>query len=322
MARINNLWDQHERKEQYEIMITDLPEYFKRDFEIWTAFNKYLKNSDFSLEDIEWCKIYRIRIPCNYDYEKEDEEVKKMEDELNEKLKQEWMKRYSEEFDIPRSWNGEFSEQHLQMLEDIRAQREYQWWEEDLEFELQDQIENEREERWKEIKKELKWMSFQDIEKFKEYTSLYNLLKREISVKKDLKDIDVIVIDDGEKESKWIHIPIPWKLAEKALKSSIRSHIKRLLCQPFWIDNKIYKNLVDDYANEIYDIFKISDPGEQKAKLEDLKTKKPVVVTIRNSIKKEDNNLSYFSCPSSWAYKYYDMLEEIRRKNTIYEVKF
>ena len=326
MAWIDNLWYQHEQNEKHEIMVTDLPEYFKHDFEIWSAFNKYFKNGSLSLENIEWCRIYHIRIPCNYDYEKEDEEIEKMESELSEKLKQEWMKRYTEEFDeefeTHHHWDESFSEQRLEMLKAVRAQREYDWREEDWEFELQDQIDNEKKERWKKIKTELKWIAFQDIEKFKEYTSLYNLLKLEISTKRDFCDIDIIIIEDNKKERTWIHIPVPWKLAEKTVKSGIKSYIKRLLRQPFWIDDKSYKKLVDDYANEIYDIFRINNSNEQKAKLEDLKTKKPDVVAIRNTIKKESSNLSYYSRPSSWPYKYDEELEKMRGNNTVYEVNF
>ena len=248
MTWIDNLWDQHEQNERHEIMITDLPEYFKDDFEIWTAFDKYLKNSDSSLENIEWCKIYHIIIPCNYDYKKKKNSKK--------------------------------------------------------------------------IKDGLKWMAFRDIEKFKEYTSLYNLLKWQISVKQDFNDIDIIIIEDNK--NTWIHIPIPvpWKLTVKAVKSGIKYYIKSVLHQPFWIDNKSYKKLIDDYTNEIYDIFRTNNLTEKRAKLENLKAKKPDVVTIRNSIKRKSNGLSYHRCPSSWSYRYYEELKKMRQNNTVYEVKF
>ena len=310
MSWINSLWNQDGEKEQYEIMISDLPEYFKHDFEILNIATKYSNSDD--LESIKGCKIYHIRILCDYDYEKEEEEIEKIDSELNMKLKQKWMKRYCKEFGIPQSWS----------LEDVRQQRQYQWWEEDREFELQERNDKEREEREKKVKEKLKWLAYQGIEKFKEYTSLYNLLKSEISTKRDLTDIDIIVIDDGKQINIWTHIPIPWKLGEKLIKYGIKSHITNILYQPYWIDNQNYKKLIDDYTNEIYNIFKISSPTERKSKLETLKTEKPNVVAIRNSIKSKATNLSYYSCPSSWSYKYEDDLKKMKKKNTVYEVKF
>lgn len=314
MEELNKLWWQYEWMERKEIGIADLPEYFKHDFEIWTIGNK-------PLDKMEGCKIYRIKIISNYDYEREDEEINKMESELDSKLKKEWIDRYDEEMDTSytKKKTG-IGKKHLQKLEKIRKQRQYDWWEENREVNLQRKIDSEKKEAKKKIKENLMWEAYKDIEKLKEYPSIYNLLRNEISTKREFNDIDVIIIEDKRKDV-WIHIPAPKKIAEKILKNSIKSYIKNILHQSFWVDKQSYKDLVNNYTNELYSIFIITDPTEKKVKLEDLKRKDPNIVTIRNSIKKSDV-LSYFSRPSSWGYKYDDMIKDMSKNNTIYEVKF
>jgi hypothetical protein len=75
---------------------------------------------------MEGCKIYRIKIISNYDYDREDEEINKMESELDLKLKQEWIDRYDEEMDTSytKKKTG-ICKKHLQKLEKIRKQRQY-----------------------------------------------------------------------------------------------------------------------------------------------------------------------------------------------------
>ena len=313
MEELNKLWWQYEWIERKEIGIADLPEYFKHDFEIWTIGNK-------PLDKMEGCKIYRIKIISNYDYEREDEEINKMESELDLKLKQEWIDRYDEETDTSYTKNR-ISKKHLQKLEKIRMKRQCDWWEENREVNLQGKIDNEKKEARKKIKESLKWEAYKDIEKFKEYPSIYNLLKKEISTKREFNDIDVIIIEDKKKDT-WINVPVPKKIAEKILKNSIKSYIKNILHQPFWVDKQSYKDLVNNYTNEIYSIFITIDPTEKRAKIQDLEKKDPNIVAIRNSIEKKSDVLSYFSRPSSWGYKYDDMIKDMSKNNTIYEVKF
>ena len=54
MRWIDSLWWQNEWYEKHEIMINDLPELLKFDYEIWSAAKKYLdgtKNNELSKEN-------------------------------------------------------------------------------------------------------------------------------------------------------------------------------------------------------------------------------------------------------------------------------
>lgn len=335
MKWIDNLWWQQEWYEKHEIMINDLPELLKFDYEIWSSAKKYLdgtKNNELS-KVVKWCNIYHIRIPCNYDSESETKEINDLEKEMKLKLKQEWIKRHQEENQTiqpnrKKRIERKIEKKHSQEFESIREKRKIHWREDEREFELVNEIEKEQEEREWKIKEKYIDLAYQDIEKFKEYESIYNLLKNVIKIKKEkwkmwkLNDIDFIIIVNTKGERKLIQMQVPRKLTEKFVKFNIKMHIRSVLWQWYLIDDKTYKEIIEDYSNEIYDIFMTTKPEERKSKLEELRSSKPAVVAIWNTYERKFNHITSYSRPSSWPEKYDEVVRGLREKNTVYEVKY
>jgi len=335
MKWIENFRWLHEWNESHEIMVQDLPEWLKFDYEIWSANDKYLIKSGKKniSEAVKWCNIYHIRIPSNYDYESVENEISNLGEEMQMKLKQEWIKRYQEENKVTqpsrkKRIERKIEKRHLQEVESIREKRKIDWREDEREIELEKEIKKEQEEREWKIREKFIDLAYQDIEKFKEYTSIYNLIKNIIKIKKEkwekaeFNDIDFIIIEDTKSEKKLIHVQTPRRLTEKFVKFSIKMHIRSILRQWYLIDDNTYKEIIEDYSNEIYDLFRITVPEERNAKLEELKTSKPAVVAIWNSYEKKFNNITSYSRPSSWPEKYDKEVENLKEKNTVYEVKY
>lgn len=335
MRWIDSLWWQQEWYEKHEIMINDLPELLKFEYEIWSASDKYLtKTGKKNLSEIvKWCNIYHIRILCNYDHDGESNEINNLEEEMQAKLKLEWIKRYMEENKAiqpsrKKRIERKIDKKHLQEAESIREKRKLNWREDEREFELENDIESEQKEREWKIKEKFIELAYSDIEKFNEYTSIYNLLKNKIKLKKEkwelwkLSDIDFIVIVDPKSEKRLIHMQAPKKFTEKFVKFNIKMYIRSILRKWYLLDDKTYKEIVEDYANEIYDIFMITKPDERKSKLEELKSNKPAVVEIWNSYGKKFNNIASYSRPSSWPERYDEDVRNLKENNTVYEVKY
>ena len=334
MKWIDNLWWQREWYEKREIMIQDLPEWLKHDFNIWSAYEKYLirsKKEELS-EVVKWCNIYHIRIQSDYDYEGESNDINNLEEEMQLKLKQEWIKRYQEENKTiqpsrKKRIERKIEKKHLQEVESIRENRKIHWREDEREFELVNEIEKEQEERELKIKEKYIDLAYKDVEKFKEYTSIYNLLKFEINIKKwhtrhrDLNNIDMIIIENN-KNKNIINQILPTKLKEKMIIRNIKTNIKSILRQWYLIDDKTYNEIINNYTKEIYGIFNITNPTERKAKIEELSNTNPSVVKVRNSLNKTSTVYTEYSRPSSWWFRYDDTLKWLKENNIVYEVKY
>lgn len=334
MRWIDSLWWQNEWYEKHEIMINDLPEQLKFDYEIWSAASKYLdgsKKNELS-KVVKWCNIYHIRIPSNYDSEEETDEINKLEEEMKLKLKQEWIKRYQKENQTiqpsrKKRIERKIEKRHSQEVESIRKERKIHWREDEREFKLVNEIEKEQEEREWKIREKYIDLAYQDIEKFKEYTSIYNLLKSEINIKKwheiqrELNDIDVIIIENN-KNKNIIGQILPMKFKEKMVIRDIKTHIRSILRQWYLIDDKTYNEIINNYANEIYSILNVTDPTERKSRIEELWKANPAVITIRNSLQKTSTIYTTYIRPSSWWFKYDDTVKWLKKNNTVYEVKY
>ena len=171
-----------------------LSELFKWNFDISLASDQDIKDI---IEDQD-SKLFHIHIKVQPDghWVKPADYLESIDAEYTQMFKNERLKK--------KNWRNNISESERKELEEKWEEWRIYFLEnrerrEDWETEMNDKYEKLcKQKKESEIKK-MKWIRYREIEKYKEYPTVYNKLLRVMDHSKDIYDIDLVVMEKSEK---------------------------------------------------------------------------------------------------------------------------
>lgn len=310
--------EQPENKEQSIGQIENIPEIFKNNFNISWADNNDVE----SIIRDENSKLYHIEIKVQ-----NDENGVKPGDYL-EKINEEYLQRCKDERIKRKIWKKKLSDSQMAKLdEEWEKWWEYfekkKCWEEDWETDLVNKYQELFNKRKSSEIKKMRWTRFRDIEKYKEYPSIYNALSRIRDRSENIENIDLLLMEKSpeyEREEKLNEMR--WALAEilsndwniEEIKQSWNETMKSVKKWILWILSQIQKK----WNEVIEELWSNKDNLDENIQLiEDVIKLIPGHISIDLGKKTSDRiKFTYRREWSSW-YKYdqtVDMLKNAWKK--------